>query len=91
MKALHTSDWHLGRTLQRRSRDAEFDAVLAEITAIAEDVQPDLIVHSGDLFDSYRPAHKDVLRAMRCLNGLADIAPTVVLGGNHDSPSCSTC
>ncbi|MES9524149.1 metallophosphoesterase family protein [Streptomyces capoamus] len=86
MKALHTSDWHLGRTLQRRSRDAEFDAVLAEITAIAEDVQPDLIVHSGDLFDSYRPAHKDVLRAMRCLNKLADIAPTVVLGGNHDSP-----
>lgn len=87
MKALHTSDWHLGRTLlQRRSRDEEFDAVLAEITAIADTAQPDLIVHSGDLFDSYRPAHKDVLRAMRCLNDLARIAPTVVLGGNHDSP-----
>ncbi|MGC5007806.1 exonuclease SbcCD subunit D [Streptomyces sp. NBC_00353] len=87
MKALHTSDWHLGRTLlQRRSRDGEFDAVLAEITAIADTAQPDLIVHSGDLFDSYRPAHKDVLRAMRCLNDLARIAPTVVLGGNHDSP-----
>lgn len=86
MKALHTSDWHLGLTLQRRSRDAEFDAVLAEITAIADTVQPDLIVHSGDLFDSYRPAHKDVLRAMQCLDALARIAPTVVLGGNHDSP-----
>ncbi|MFF9795698.1 metallophosphoesterase family protein [Streptomyces bacillaris] len=86
MKALHTSDWHLGRTLQRRSRDDEFDAVPAEITAIAESVQPDLIVHSGDLFDSYRPAHKDVLRALRCLNAFARIAPTVVLGGNHDSP-----
>jgi exonuclease SbcD len=86
MKALHTSDWHLGRTLQRRSRDEEFDAVLAEITAIAETVQPDLIVHSGDLFDIYRPAHKDILRAMRCLDALARIAPTVVLGGNHDSP-----
>ncbi|MFD0119586.1 exonuclease SbcCD subunit D [Streptomyces sp. NPDC058320] len=86
MKALHTSDWHLGRTLARRSRDEEFDAVLAEITAIADSVQPDLIVHSGDLFDSYRPAHKDILRAMRCLDTLARIAPTVVLGGNHDSP-----
>ncbi|MFB6641554.1 exonuclease SbcCD subunit D [Streptomyces chartreusis] len=86
MKALHTSDWHLGRTLARRSRDEEFDAVLAEITAIAETEQPDLIVHSGDLFHSYRPAHKDILRAMRCLNALARIAPTVVLGGNHDSP-----
>jgi exonuclease SbcD len=86
MKALHTSDWHLGRALGRRSRDEEFDAVLAEITAIADSVQPDLIVHSGDLFDTYRPAHKDILRAMRCLDGLARIAPTVVLGGNHDSP-----
>ncbi|MEU2772484.1 exonuclease SbcCD subunit D [Streptomyces sp. NPDC007162] len=86
MKALHTSDWHLGRTMARRSRDEEFDAVLAEITAIAEREQPDLIVHSGDLFDSYRPAHKDILRAMRCLDALARIAPTVVLGGNHDSP-----
>ncbi|WP_069885930.1 metallophosphoesterase family protein [Streptomyces luteocolor] len=87
MKALHTSDWHLGRTLgNRRSRDEEFDAVLAEITAIAEAEQPDLIVHSGDLFDTYRPAHKDVLRAMRCLTDLARVAPTVVLGGNHDSP-----
>ncbi|MEV6702228.1 exonuclease SbcCD subunit D [Streptomyces sp. NPDC051453] len=87
MRVLHTSDWHLGKTLlQRRSRDEEFDAVLAEITAVADTVQPDLIVHSGDLFDSYRPAHKDVLRAMRCLNNLARTAPTVVLGGNHDSP-----
>ncbi|MGA5045209.1 metallophosphoesterase family protein [Streptomyces arboris] len=86
MKALHTSDWHLGRALGRRSRDEEFDAVLAEITAIADSMRPDLIVHSGDLFDTYRPAHKDILRAMRCLDGLARIAPTVVLGGNHDSP-----
>jgi exonuclease SbcD len=86
VKVLHTSDWHLGRTLQRRSRDVEFDAVLAEIAGIAAEVQPDLVVHSGDLFDVGRPAPKDVLRAMRCLTDLAEIAPTVVLGGNHDSP-----
>ena len=59
MRLLHTSDWHLGRTVGRRpaqrSRDGDFDAVLAEITGIARDVRPDLIVHSGDLFDSWRP------------------------------------
>ncbi|WP_234363967.1 hypothetical protein [Streptomyces sp. WAC00288] len=36
----------------RHRRDSEVDAVLAEIIDIAEDYAPDLIVHSGDLFDS---------------------------------------
>ena len=44
MRLLHTSDWHLGRTVgqrpAQRSRDDDFDAVLAEITGIARDTQP---------------------------------------------------
>ena len=57
MRLLHTSDWHLGRNVgHARPRDGDFDAVLAEITGIARAARPDLIVHSGDLFDSYRPA-----------------------------------
>ena len=61
MRLLHTSDWHLGRTVKQRwSRDADFDAVLAEITGIARDARPDLIIHSGDLFDSFRPAAADL-------------------------------
>lgn len=86
MKLLHTSDWHLGRTMRRRSRDSEFDAVLAEIADIARETQPDLIVHSGDLFDRYNPSAGDVLRAMRALDALRSVAPVVVIGGNHDSP-----
>ncbi|WP_051900879.1 exonuclease SbcCD subunit D [Streptomyces aureus] len=86
MKLLHTSDWHLGRRMQRRSRDDEFDAVLAEIAEIARHTQPDLIVHSGDLFDRYSPSAGDVLRAMRAMDSLRSVAPVVVVGGNHDSP-----
>jgi DNA repair protein SbcD/Mre11 len=67
MRLLHTSDWHLGRTVgqrpAQRSRDDDFDAVLAEITGIARDAQPDLIVHSGDLFDSWRPGAGDLTSA----------------------------
>ena len=37
MRLLHTSDWHLGRTVRQRSREDDFDAVLAEITAIARE------------------------------------------------------
>lgn len=85
---LHTSDWHLGRAVARRSylRADEFDAVLAEITGIARRSRPDVIVHSGDLFDVSRPGVDDLARAVRVLRELADIAPTVVVSGNHDSP-----
>jgi len=86
-KLLHTSDWHLGRTLYQHSREEDFDAVLAEIVAIAQETVPDLIIHSGDLFDSSRPGSRDLIRAMRTLDRLADVAPTVVLAGNHDSPA----
>jgi DNA repair protein SbcD/Mre11 len=84
---LHTSDWHLGATLSRHSREEDFDAVLPEIVDIAQESEPDLIVHSGDLFHSSRPSSRDLMRAMRALDGLAAVAPTVVLAGNHDSPA----
>ena len=90
MRLLHTSDWHLGRTVgqrpAQRSRDGDFDAVLAEITGIARDVRPDLIVHSGDLFDSWRPTPGDLARCLRALRDLSEVAPVLVVAGNHDSP-----
>lgn len=86
MRLLHTSDWHLGRTVGRRSRDEDFDAVLAQITAIAQDARPDLIIHTGDLFDTYKPAPADVRRGLGALRDLSEVAPVVVLAGNHDSP-----
>ncbi|MCT2581738.1 metallophosphoesterase [Actinophytocola sp. S1-96] len=86
-RVLHTSDWHLGRQIGRRyRRDAEFDAVLDEIVEIAADFAPHLIVHSGDLFDG-RPTLDDVHRAAQALRRLGDIAPVVVVAGNHDTPN----
>lgn len=87
MRLMHTSDWHLGRAVFRHSRDDDFDAVLAEIIGIARQERPDLIIHSGDLFDSVRPATAELRRAVQALQELAVIAPTVVLAGNHDSPA----
>lgn len=87
MKLLHTSDWHLGHIFHGHPREEDFDAVLAEIMAIAQESQPDLIVHSGDLFHHSRPTIRAMARAMGTLSELAAIAPTVVLAGNHDSPA----
>lgn len=85
MKLLHTSDWHLGATLYRQSRAPDHDAVIAEIIAAARDFRPDLILHTGDLFDRARPATEDIARAGHALRQLAEIAPVVVVCGNHDS------
>jgi exonuclease SbcD len=87
MKLLHTSDWHLGRNTLGHPRDIDFDAVLDEIVAIAGHQRPDLVVHSGDLFDAVRPTVSDMGRGIRALQALARICPVVVLAGNHDSPA----
>ncbi|WP_433620876.1 exonuclease SbcCD subunit D [Nocardia sp. CA-120079] len=85
----HTSDWHLGRQISRHRRDAEFDAVVNEIIEIATDFTPDLIVHSGDLFDG-RPSTDDFRRAAEALRRLGEVAPVVVVAGNHDTPQVLT-
>lgn len=84
-RVLHTSDWHLGRQIGRHRRDAEFAAVLAEIVEIAADFSPDLVVHSGDLFDGHHPSFDDMQLAADTLRQLGEIAPTVVVAGNHDT------
>lgn len=81
----HTSDWHVGKSLRGISRSADHEAVLAEIVSQARDAQPDLIIHSGDVFDGLRPATADLRLALGALTELGAIAPTVVLAGNHDS------
>ncbi|WP_433194546.1 metallophosphoesterase family protein [Nocardia sp. CA-107356] len=87
MRILHTSDWHLGKMLYKRSRIGDHRAVLAEIVGIAQSHSPDLIIHSGDLFDNRRPSYQDEGLAIDTLRNLATLAPVVVLRGNHDSPS----
>lgn len=87
MKLLHVSDWHLGRATYGEPRAEDHDAVLAEIVEIAAEQRPDIIVHTGDLFDVVRPAYTDMARGVTALQELGAIAPVVVLCGNHDSPA----
>ena len=85
VRVLHTSDWHLGVAVRNEPRAIDHDAVIAEIISIAERAAPDLIVHTGDLFNGGRPGMADFGRAIRALRDLAEVAPVTVLAGNHDS------
>jgi exonuclease SbcD len=86
MRLLHVSDWHLGRTTYGVSREVDHDAVLGEMVAYAREHAPDVIVHTGDLFDCGRPSYSDMARGVTALRELSACAPVVVLCGNHDSP-----
>jgi DNA repair protein SbcD/Mre11 len=86
VKILHTSDWHVGKLLRGMSRLDEHRAVLAEIVDLARAEQVDIVVVSGDLFESAAPspdAQRVVWDALLALRGTG--AHVVAIGGNHDN------
>src|SRR5690606_20717472 len=86
VKILHTADWHVGRSIRGRSRHGEQEEVLAEIarTAAAEGV--DLVLVAGDLFDTSSPPPAAERLVYRTLLQLAEVAPVVIVAGNHGQP-----
>jgi len=87
MKLLHTSDWHVGKTIRGRSRADEHAAVLAEVAAVAEREAVDLVLVGGDLFDAAAPppdAERTVYDGLLALTA-ERTRPVVAIAGNHDS------
>jgi exonuclease SbcD len=86
VRILHTSDWHVGRTIRGRSRAEEHVAVLAEIVGVAAAEAVDVVLVVGDLFDSAAPTAESERIVFRALLDLATTGATVVvLAGNHDN------
>ncbi|WP_373234691.1 exonuclease SbcCD subunit D C-terminal domain-containing protein [Mycobacterium marinum] len=71
----------------RYSRAPDHEAVLEETIGYARALRPHLILHTGDLFDAFRPGYAEMARGIDALQELAAIAPVVVVAGNHDSPA----
>ena len=86
MRLLHTSDWHVGKLIRGQSRADEHRAVLAEIAAVAAAEAVDLVLVAGDLFETSAPGPESEAIVYRGLLDLAEVAPVVVIGGNHDNP-----
>lgn len=88
MKILHTSDWHLGKTLENISRIGEQQQFIDEICDIADREQIDLVLIAGDIFDTYNPssaAEELFYQAIEKLSHKGQRA-VVIIAGNHDSP-----
>lgn len=88
MRILHTADWHLGRALEGRSRQAEQEAFLEELTGIVRSEEIDLILIAGDVYDSVNPPSMAEKLFYDSLSRLAEGGKRhiAVISGNHDSP-----
>lgn len=85
MRFLHTSDWHVGKTIRGHPRLDEHIAVLAEIVGIVERDEVDVVLVVGDLFESAAPipeAQRVVNDALLALRSTG--AEVLVVAGNHD-------
>ena len=89
MKILHTSDWHLGRTLYGRKRYEEFEAFLAWLAETIREREIDALLVAGDVFDTSTPSHRaqELYYRFLCRVVASHCRHVVVIAGNHDSPS----
>jgi exonuclease SbcD len=89
VKILHTSDWHLGRTLYERKRYDEYDSFLSWLTNFIQKEKIDILLVAGDIFDSSAPGNRAQEQYYGFLAGLRGTCcrHVIIIGGNHDSPS----
>lgn len=89
MKIIHTSDWHIGRSLYGRKRYEETEAFLDWLvqTITAENV--DALLVAGDIFDNSAPGNQaqELYYRFLCRAAESPCRHVVITAGNHDSPA----
>ena len=89
MRVLHTSDWHIGRTLYGRKRYEEFEAFLTWLAETIQQNKIDALLVAGDVFDTSAPSNRaqELYYRFLCRVAASSCRHVVVVAGNHDSPS----
>jgi exonuclease SbcD len=82
---LHTADWHLGRAFHGEDLLREQAAFVDFVVEVARAQRVDGILLAGDVYDRALPPVDAVRLASEALSRLAEVAPVVVISGNHDS------
>lgn len=89
MRILHTSDWHIGRTLYGKKRYEEFEAFLTWLAKTIQQNKIDALLVAGDVFDTSAPSNRaqELYYRFLCQVAASSCRHVVVVAGNHDSPS----
>ena len=88
MKILHTADWHLGHRLHEQSQFEEQTLFLTWIENYITEEKIDVLLISGDIFDTNAPSNQSLEMYYNFLMKLKNTScqSIVITGGNHDSP-----
>ena len=87
MRIVHTSDWHVGRRWKGLQRLDEMETILDNLAGFIERESIDLVLHSGDVFDSRNPTGEAERMVNEFLVRVGRTgARTVLIAGNHDDP-----
>ena len=90
LKILHTSDWHLGRSLYGQNRHAEFAAFLDWLMQTLQQERVDVLMIAGDVFDTITPNHAAqelYYRFLAQVSAYCLCRHIIIIGGNHYSAS----
>jgi exonuclease SbcD len=88
MKILHTADWHLGHRLHDQSQIEEQILFLNWIENYIITQKIEVLLISGDIFDSGSPSNQSLEMYYSFLVKLNNTCckSIIITGGNHDSP-----
>jgi DNA repair protein SbcD/Mre11 len=86
MRLLHTSDWHIGRTLHGTDLLADQETVLGALADVVAAESVDAVLVAGDVYDRAVPSADAQAVLDRVVGRMLAAGATVVLTpGNHDS------
>jgi len=89
MNLLHTADWHLGQTFYQYDRYHEHEYFLNWLLQTIENQKIDVLLISGDVFDTANPAVESLRLFYHFLHRAITRFPQlqiIATAGNHDSP-----
>ena len=94
MKVLHLADTHIGYSAYNKldenginQREVDVYNSFSQVVDYAIEKNVDLVLHSGDLFDTVRPSNRAISFAIGQLLRLSNAGiPTVIISGNHETP-----
>jgi len=88
LKILHTADWHLGHRLHEQSQVTEQTLFLTWIETCIIEQNIDVLLISGDVFDTGSPSNQSLEMYYSFLIKLQNTSckSIIITGGNHDSP-----
>ncbi len=88
MRILHTSDWHIGRFLNKYSLIEDQSYFLNWLVLLLKSEKIDLLLVAGDIYNSAIPSAEAVALLDEFLTKvILDLKiPTLIISGNHDSP-----